>query len=179
MLPPRFERFNVVEEEVIVIPKVGTVVDCSKKRRVVDGCDVVLDSEGGLAYLQENLGVSNTETLDSTQPALSSRVGGIVDTPPKNHFLSQLVSKEIMHRYEQAEEKLRRELAAVLLDDNIWYLRSWNANGVDIVWIHCVKCIKDFRDNMGEHSNHSISNLFAKFRMHHLNTNAHIQSLCR
>jgi hypothetical protein len=179
MLPPRFERFNVVEEEVIVIPKVGTVVDCSKKRRVVDGCDVVLDSEGGLAYLQENLGVSNTETLDSTQPALSSRVGGIVDNPPKNHFLSQLVSKEIMHRYEQAEEKLRRELAAVLLDDNIWYLRSWNANGVDIVWIHCVKCIKDFRDNMGEHSNHSISNLFAKFRMHHLNTNAHIQSLCR
>jgi hypothetical protein len=45
---PKFEMFNVVGEEVIVIPKVGAVVDCSKKRRVANGCDVVLDSEGGL-----------------------------------------------------------------------------------------------------------------------------------
>jgi hypothetical protein len=48
---PRFERFNVVGEEVIVIPKGGAVVDCSKKWRVANGCDVVLDSEGGLADL--------------------------------------------------------------------------------------------------------------------------------
>jgi hypothetical protein len=79
---PRFERFNIIGEEVIVIPKVGAVANCSKKQRVADGCNVVLDSEGGLVDLQENLGVSNIETLDSTQPASSSRVGGTVDDPP-------------------------------------------------------------------------------------------------
>jgi hypothetical protein len=94
---PRFERFNVVGKEVIVISKVGVVADCSTKRKVANGCDVVLDSEGALADLQENLGVSNTKTLDFTQPASSSRVGGTVDDPPENHLLSQLVSKEIMH----------------------------------------------------------------------------------
>jgi hypothetical protein len=38
---------------------------------------------------------------------------------------------------------------------------------------------EDFGGNTGEHNNHSISNLFANFRKHHLNTNAHIWSLCR
>ena len=94
---PRFERFNVVGEEVIVIPKVGTIANCSTKWKVANGCDDLLDLEGSLADLQENLGVSNIETLDSTQPASSSRVGGTVDDPPENHLLSQLMSKEIMH----------------------------------------------------------------------------------
>ena len=31
---------------------------------------------------------------------------------------------------------------AVLLDDNIWYLRSWDANGVVIVKIYCSECMR-------------------------------------
>ena len=39
--------------------------------------------------------------------------------------------------------------------------------------------MKDFGRNMGDHSNHSISNFFANFRKHHLCTNAHNRSLSR
>jgi hypothetical protein len=70
-------------------------------------------------------------------------------------------------------------LAAVSLDNNIWYLQSWDVNGMGVIKIHCSKCIKDFGGSIGDHSNHSINNLFANFRKHHLHTNAHIRSLCR
>jgi hypothetical protein len=46
------------------------------------------------------------------------------------------------------------------------------------VKIHCVECDKDFGGNTGEHNTHSISNMFANFRKHHLHTNFHIRSLC-
>ena len=48
-----------------------------------------------------------------------------------------------------------------------------------VVKIHCDECIKDFGGNTGDHSNYSISNLFANFQKHHSHTNAHIRSLCR
>jgi hypothetical protein len=58
-------------------------------------------------------------------------------------------------------------------------LQSWDANGLGIVKIHCEECIKDFGGNTGEHGSHTVSNLFANFRKHHLLMNAHIRSLCR
>jgi hypothetical protein len=74
---------------------------------------------------------------------------------------------------------VRKELAVVSLDNNIWYLKSWDVYGVGIVKIYCGECVKDFGGNTDDHSNHTISNLFANFRKHYLHTNAHIRSLCR
>ena len=48
-----------------------------------------------------------------------------------------------------------------------------------IVKIHCGECVKDFGGNSGELNNHTVSNLFANFKKHHLHTNAYIKSLCR
>jgi hypothetical protein len=48
----RFERFNIVGKEVIIIPRIDA--DSSKKQRLVDGRAVVLDSECGSGELHEN-----------------------------------------------------------------------------------------------------------------------------
>ena len=49
---PRFDTFNIVGKEVIVIPRID--MDSSKKQRLADGCVMVLDSECGLGELHEN-----------------------------------------------------------------------------------------------------------------------------
>jgi hypothetical protein len=96
-------------------------------------------------------------------------------------LLSQLVAKEVIAKYQQVEEKLRRDLHESSCDGNdaVWYLKSWDANGIGIVKIHCGKCQKDFGGNTRDYTNHAISNLFANFGKHYLRTNAHIKSYCR
>lgn len=39
--------------------------------------------------------------------------------------------------------------------------------------------MKDFGGTTGDHGNHAMSNLFANFKKHHLQTNNHIKNLCR
>jgi hypothetical protein len=169
---PRFERFNVVGKEVIVICKVGVDPDVSKRRKINVDHGVDQNSEFGAEDIKEILGSNNGDgDAKFLQPWSSSRVGDEEETPPKTHLESQIVPKEIMYKYLQTEEKLRRE--TVSLDDNIWYLKSWDANGLGMVKIHCGECVKDFGGNTGEHNNLTISNLFANFRKHHLNTTAH------
>jgi hypothetical protein len=90
------------------------------------------------------------------------------------HLCSVLVSDEVTRRYKQAKEKLRREMVVVSLDDNIWYLKLWDSNGLGIIKIYCAECMKDFGGNTSSYSNHSINNLFNNFRKHHMHTNAHI-----
>jgi hypothetical protein len=95
-------------------------------------------------------------------------------------LLSQLIAKEVIAKYQQVEEKLQRDLheSSCDGDDAVWYLKSWDANGIGIVKIHCGECQKDFGGNTGDHTNHTINNLFANFSKHHLRTNAHIKSYC-
>ena len=119
---------------------------------------------------------SSDDVDNVPQSGSSSRVDGEKDPPlAENH----LVLAEVHQHYLQAEAKLKRELAEILLDENIWYLKPWDLNGVGIVKTHCMECDKDFGGNIGEHNTHSISNTFANFRKHHLYTNFHIRSLCR
>ena len=95
----------------------------------------------------------------------------------ETHLQFELVSKEVMDKYRSAKEKIRKELAQIFLDDNIWYLKCWDANGVGIVKIHCSECMKDLSGNSDEYNNYTISNLFANFKKHHLHTNTHNRSL--
>ena len=84
---------------------------------------MVLDSDCGASTLN-NDHISINDDSDTLQPASKSRVESVSEAPSETHLLSELVSREVMQRYELAEEKMKRELAAVSLDDNIWYLRS-------------------------------------------------------
>jgi hypothetical protein len=96
-------------------------------------------------------------------------------------LLSQLVAKEVIAKYQQTEEKLWCDLheSSCDGDDVVWYLKSWDANGIGIVKIYYRECQKDFGGNTGDHTNHAISNFFANFGKHHLPTNAYIKSYCR
>jgi hypothetical protein len=149
----KFEKFNVFSDEVIVIPRIDSASDLSKRGKMTDERGVVLDS--GCALLQFcEITASDNGDGEGMQPALSSRVAGEEDPRTDPHLCSVLVSDEVMRRYKQAEEKLRKELVVVFLDDNIWYLKSWDSNGLGIVKIHYVECVKDFDSNTGDHSNH-------------------------
>jgi hypothetical protein len=96
-------------------------------------------------------------------------------------LLSQLVAKEVIAKYQQVEEKLPRDLHESSCDGNdvVWYLKFWDANGNGIVKIHYGECQKDFGGNTGDHTNYAITNLFASFGKHHLQTNEHIKSYCQ
>jgi hypothetical protein len=50
---PRFERFNVVGEEVIVICKIEVESDCTKRRKVGNDRTVLSDSECGLTRIED------------------------------------------------------------------------------------------------------------------------------
>jgi hypothetical protein len=62
----------------------------------------------------------------------------------ENVLSSTLVSKEVMDKYQQLEQKLKKELALISLEDHVWYLKLRDVSGVGVVKIHCAECIKDF-----------------------------------
>lgn len=131
---PRFEKFNTVGEEVIVIPRIDGQLDSRKRRRAGEmGRSIVSDSEVFPAPLALENEATFNDDEDLTQPADSARVGDDDHHAAPNHLRSQLITPEIMKRYQHHVEKLKKELAAVALDDNIWYLKSWDQNGVGIV----------------------------------------------
>jgi hypothetical protein len=118
----RFEKSNGIREEVYVIPRVDTAAETCKRRRLDERATnehaMVLDSGGVAIDAMHNL-PSSDDVDDAPQPGSLSRVDGKEDPHAKDHLLSTLVSVEVHERYQQVEAKLRRELAGILLDDNI------------------------------------------------------------
>jgi hypothetical protein len=51
--------------------------------------------------------------------------------------------EEIFLKYQQGVEKLHKDFAAISLGDNLWHLKTRDANNVAIVKVHC-ECVKDF-----------------------------------
>jgi hypothetical protein len=89
-----------------------------------------------------DIAVDNDE-IDALQPGSSSRIFGDEEVVPVSPLQSKKLPKEILLKYQHHEEKLRREVVAISLNDNLWHLKSWNANGMAIVKIHCSECVKD------------------------------------
>ena len=52
---PRFEKFNIVREEVIVILKVDSCAKSSKQRKRIDKHTVVLDLECGVLEISKTI----------------------------------------------------------------------------------------------------------------------------
>jgi hypothetical protein len=67
----------------------------------------------------------------------------------------------------------------IALEDHIWYLKSWDINGIRVVKIHSGKCYKDFGGSTGDHTKATTHNLFANFKKSHIMSNLHIRSWCR
>jgi len=80
--------------------------------------------------------------------------------------------------YKESEEKLRKVLKEVSLEDYKWDLISYDRQGNAIVIIHCLKCKKDFRGTYGLYTNDRVSSLFLNFRKSHIMSIKYIQSWC-
>ena len=42
-----------------------------------------------------------------------------------------------MQWYVKEEERLRYELKQLCLEDHLWFLKSWDQNGVGVIKVHC------------------------------------------
>ena len=107
--------------EVLVIQRNDADFQLSKKKRI--------DSE-----LVEFVCIDD-EDVDARPflPTSSSTVHADVELVPVVHLQSQLLLTNQLLKYQRAEEKLRKKLEQICLDDHLWFLKSWNANGVAIV----------------------------------------------
>jgi hypothetical protein len=120
----RFERFNVVGEEAFVIKKTDFNSSSTRKKK----------------FTRERTDFLNIDcpSPDDLDTAVDSE--DILSFPPTS--LSKLYSKKLLEgillKYQQSEAKLRREMVAILLDDNLWHLKSWDANDLDkSLWMLC------------------------------------------
>lgn len=102
----------------------------------------------------------------------------VSESSEESFFKSQIVSAEIMAMYTQGEEKLRKALKDIFLDDHKWCLKSYNQHDKAIMILHCLKCRKDFGRIDGQHTKDRVSNLFSNFRKSHIMSNQHIRSWC-
>jgi hypothetical protein len=98
--------------------------DLSKRRRVEDW-SYVFDS---LENEPLDLEFEDCPQVGSniTYPLASSRISSTADVNelPECPLKSTLISKEAMDRYSKGEEKLRKELKQISLEDHEWHVRS-------------------------------------------------------
>ena len=91
---------------------------------------------------------------------------------------STLVPKEVIDKYFAAKQKLKKEMAHISLDDHLWFLKSFDHNGVGIIKIYCQECKKDFRGSGARYGKIAVMNLFTNFKKSHILSNPHIQHWC-
>lgn len=56
-----------------------------------------------------------------------------------------------MDKYLEHADKLKRHLATILLDDHLWYLKSWDVKDKVVIKIHFGECTKDFGGRIGNY----------------------------
>jgi hypothetical protein len=144
----RFERFNIVGEEFCMIQRIGVDEDVSKRRKVIEDCATVLDSHCSPPNMLHIMFDSTNEDVHTGQS-----LGVLVEEGPvpENDHRSEILLEEIFLKYQQGAEKLHRDLAAISLGKNLWHLKTWGANNVAIVKIHCGECVKDFGGTSDAH----------------------------
>lgn len=174
---PRLERLNTVQPTMYVIPVTIESNDRQKRMRVADASFVndseqIFVAEGALSEGPSPVMVDPVSTNPET-----SRVSGSDEVHDSPALLSStLIPREVMDWYLRAEEKLRKELNQIALEDHSWSLRSWDESGVGIVKLYCDECRKDFGSNTGEHTKPGVTNLFANFKKSHIMSLSHIKN---
>ena len=121
------------------------------------------------------------ELLDSVPVEVGSNIAAcsqVRDSNNESLLQSELVSTEIMALYTEGENKLRKALKDVLLEDHDWCLKLFDRHGKAIVILHCLECKKDLGGTEGLHSKDKVLNLFSNFVKSHIMSNQHIRSWC-
>lgn len=179
------ESLNDIEHSVHVIPALDVEDEFEdvlrKQQRLesnanIDDCRESNDVELDVLEVPEFTEIENNGPADiQSDPASCSRVSA----PTSECFLqSQVLSAEVLALYTEGEQKLRKVLADISLEDHDWCLKSYDHHGKAIVILHCLECKKDFGGTEGQHYKDKISNLFSNFRKSHIMSNQHIRSWC-
>lgn len=128
------ERLNTIQDTVYVIKSDDEEPSC-KRQRLPN--DVVLDSIEGLVNGQGSEGPRDSSLGEHiVDPIGFSQIGACtsnVESSGEVHLKSTLVPLEIMDKYQRGEEKLRKELGLISLEDHMWCLKSWDKDGVGVV----------------------------------------------
>lgn len=175
----RMEGVDTVGDSVYVIQaRHGDEHDRAKRMRLHVGGDVPEE----VAATEEVNHSPDFHPIDSGEADPSSRVTTILDYVDQfsgHDFKSVLLSKEVQDKYVRAASKLRKELADLNLQDNLWHLRSWDDGEVSVVKLHCGECKKEFGGQSGDHSKAAIHNLINNFKVSHIVSTIHAKAWCR
>ena len=95
-----------------------------------------------------------------------------------NTWKSTILPTEILEKYTKVVSKLKSELQFITLDDQLWFLNSWDQSNIPVLKLQCVECNNGFGLNNGDHCKTTINNLFANSKASHIMSNMHIMSWC-
>lgn len=163
-----FEALNSIRDCVhLILAEDDEVGLCCKRPRVGD---VVLGGESiGTADEIPNAHVEEVDLKSrepvETGPASSSGVGA-----PEEHSVTEgpamkstLVPNDVLQWYMKAEERLRKDLKQVSMEDHDWSLRSWDQGGAGVVKLYCGECRSLIGGSTGKHTKNSVTNFFSNF----------------
>jgi hypothetical protein len=174
------ERLNTIQDTVYVIKSEDEEPPCKRQRLpedvVLDSIEGLVDGLGNEKPPNSSLGEHIVDLVGSSE--IGARIGD-GESGGEVNVKSTLVPLEIMNKYQRGEEKLRKELGLISLEDHMWCLKSWDKDGVGVVKLFCEECGKDCGGSSGDHSKITINNLFSNFRKNHLLSNQHVRNWCR
>jgi hypothetical protein len=127
------ENVDIVGDSVHVIRvREGDDLDPAK-RRCVEA--IGMSGEGlGFPPSENMVEFPDDDPLESGEPLASPRVSGDDSESYSQHDLkSTLLSNEVQEKYVRNVAKLKKELADLNLDDNLWHLQSYDENRVAMV----------------------------------------------
>ena len=105
----------------------------------------------------------------------TSRVNDTQITP--SLLSSKMISKDVLEWYRKAEDKLKKDLAQITLEDHIWMLKHWDQNGVPIVKLWCKECKKPFGGDSRDRTKTGVTNLFSNFKKSHIMSVGHAKTI--
>jgi hypothetical protein len=174
----KLEGMITVDPEVYVIPCLSEDGAPRKSQRIGDVSIVFYLLDPIVGSDIEVLEFANLPSDGEPPPERHDSSRGSATASEEQPLKSTLISKEVMQWYVKGEERLKHELKQLCLEDHLWFLKSWDHNGVGVVKVHCVEYVKDLRCSTGYHNKVAVSNLFNNFRKSHVMSTAHIQSWC-
>ena len=123
----KFEGLNKVPSGVYVSQLTKSNLDFGKCMLVVD-LNFECDSQRTLEYIVDEAEIQDLTPLDDSDqplpPPLGSRVSDESIVHVGSNLKSTLVSAEVMASYWLAEEKVRKDVKVITVEDHEWHLRS-------------------------------------------------------
>jgi hypothetical protein len=103
-------------------------------------------------------------------PPYPAMIAKLVITPLPFLVLATLlmIPKDMSNRFIEDAQWLKNEMKQISLDDDNWFLKTWDEDGVGMVKVLCEECGKDFGLGVWNHNTSTFTNLFLNFKKSHL-----------